>query len=80
MKIYDVDLAIEMKMMQFETRGINVTRNDIKKFLKKIYLVHRMDGRHTLTNFVKEDNISDIVSFLMSEAIINPKIKYNGKK
>lgn len=76
MKIYDLDLAIDMKLMQFEQRNINVTRNDIKKFLKKIYLVHKNDGTLTLTNFVKEDNINDIISFLMSDAIINPKIKY----
>ncbi len=73
MKINDINLAIDMKKMQFETRGINVTKADIRKFIKKVYLVHKDDGKHTLTNFVKEDNISDIVSFVMSEAIINPK-------
>ncbi len=73
MKINDINLAIDMKKMQFETRDINVTKADIRRFLKKVYLVHKDDGKHTLTNFVKEDNISDIVSFIMSEAIINPK-------
>ncbi len=73
MKIHDIDLAINMKLMQFEQKNIKVTKRDIKKFLKKIYFVHRDDGKDTLTNFVKEDNISDIVNFIMSEAIINPK-------
>ncbi len=73
MKINDINLAIEMKKMQFEKRGINVTKTDIKKFLKKVYFVHKDDGKNTLSNFVKEDNVNDIVSFLMSEAIINPK-------
>ncbi len=73
MKIHDIDLAIDIKIMQFEHRDIKVTRTDIKKFLKKVYMVHKDDGKNTLTNFVKEDNISDIVSFIMSEAIINPK-------
>ncbi len=72
-KINDIDLAVDMKKMQFESRGINVTKTEIKRFLKKVYFVHKDDGKNTLNNFVKEDNISDIVSFLMSEAIINPK-------
>ncbi len=73
MKIHDLDLAIEMKLMQFEQRNIKVTKRDIKKFFKKVYLVHKEDGKNTFNNFVKEDNISDIVSYIMSEAIINPK-------
>ncbi len=73
MKINDINLAIDMKKMQFEQRGINVTKADIRKFLKKVYLVHKEDGKNTFNNFVKEDNVNDIVSFLMSEAIINPK-------
>lgn len=80
MKIHDLELAVDLKINQFEARNIKVSRTDIKKFLKKMYFVHKDDGVRTLTNFVKEDNINDIVSFLMSEAIINPLIKYNGKK
>lgn len=73
MDIYDINVAIELKMQQFKDKDINITEEDIKTFLDKFYFKHKDEGKRSLNAFIKDDNITDIVNFLMSEAIINPK-------
>ncbi len=73
MDIYDINIAVEMKLQQFKEKNINVTEEDIKSFLEKVYFKHKDEGKRSLNAFIKSDNITDIVNFLMSEAIINPK-------
>ncbi len=73
MDIYDVEVAINIKKQQFKEKNINVTTEDLKGFLEKVYFKHKTEGKRSLNAFVKDDNINDIINFIMSEAIINPK-------
>ncbi len=73
MDIYDINIAIKQKIEQFKEKNINVTEEDLRTFIEKVYFKHKGEGKRSLSAFVKDDNISDIVNFLMSEAIINPK-------
>ncbi len=67
-----MEFAINEKLKQFKEKNINVTKEDIESFLEKVYFKHEQEGKRSLNAFVKTDNITDIVNFLMSEAIINP--------
>lgn len=73
MDIYDINTAIKQKKQQFDDKNINVTEEDIKSFLDEVYFKHNKEGKRTLNAFVKDDNLTVIVNFLMSQAIINPK-------
>ncbi len=68
-----LDEAINLKMKEFENRKINIQYSNIKQFLREVYFRNQLVTREKLINFVYEDNIEDIVSFLMSDAVINPK-------
>ena len=65
--------AINLKLKEFKGKDINVSYVDIKKYLRNVYFRKKEISREELIKFVYEDNIESIISFLMSDAIINPK-------
>lgn len=70
--------VINKKIKQFDKKKINVEEKDIIKFLNEVVFKTEKPTKKLINDFIKEDNTKDIVNFLMSDAIINPKT-YNGK-
>lgn len=67
------DEIINKKIEIFKSKAINVEPSDISNFLENIYFKHNKINEENLKKFLDEDNIEDIVQFLMSDALINPK-------
>lgn len=64
---------LNKKISLFNERNINITADDLLKFLDNIYFKHCERTEENLEKFLSEDNIEDIISYLMSDALINPK-------
>lgn len=64
---------IKEKIKQFKNLDININEEDLLKFLSSFYFIHNQETNDNLEKFLAEDNVEDIISFLMSDAIINPK-------
>lgn len=64
---------LNKKILMFKSRNINVDEQDLTKFLDNVYFKHCEMTDDNLEKFLIEDNIEDIISYLMSDAIINPK-------
>lgn len=67
------EVILKKKIEAFKSRNINVDREDLIKFLDNVYFKHNKENKKTLEKFLLEDNFEDIISYLMSDAIINPK-------
>lgn len=63
---------LNKKISLFEEKDINITVDDLLKFLDNIYFKHCERTEENLEKFLLEDNIEDIINFLMSDALINP--------
>lgn len=70
---FDIEGSINKKIQQFEERNIIIEYEDVEKYLMNIYLKKQRVSDQALIDFVNMDNIDEIVAYLMSEAIINPK-------
>ncbi len=75
---FDIEGTINKKIKQFNQRKIKVEFSDVKKYLNDVYFANKRISDKALREFVDEDNISDIIDYLMSDAIVNPK-DYDGK-
>jgi len=61
------------KKIELNRDGIDVSLNELFLYLEKFYFKFRKRSVKSLNKFLYEDNKDEIVEFLFSEAIINPK-------
>ncbi len=73
MEILDIKNALKSKKEQFDQRNIIVTESDLLLFLEKVYFKFNEGTLEALNAFINDNNVDDIVNFLMAEAIVNPK-------
>ncbi len=69
---FDTEETINKKIKQFNQKNIRVDFDDVEKYLKEVFLKDKRISNKLLEQFVKENNINEIVDYLMSQAIINP--------
>ncbi len=65
--------VINKKIDQFKERNINIDADDILNFLENVYFKHNQKNEDSLMVFLEANNLDDIINFLMSDALINPK-------
>ncbi|NQX83253.1 MAG: hypothetical protein HRS50_00870 [Mycoplasmataceae bacterium] len=70
---FNIEKIIKIKLSQFKEKKINIESEDIKKYLDNVYFKKQNINLESLKLFVSSNNINDIIDFLMSDAIINPK-------
>lgn len=69
-----LDKTIRRKIKQFSKRDIIIEYDDLKKYLIDFYFVNINEkNKKNLSKFLKDNNINEIVDYLMSDAIVNPK-------
>ncbi len=65
--------VINKKINRFKERNINIDADDILNFLENVYFKHNQKNDDSLRVFLEANNLDDIINFLMSDALINPK-------
>ncbi len=64
---------INKKITLFKRRDINIEVKEINSFLENVFFKYNEKNEKSLMKFLDEDNFEEIIQFLMSDALINPR-------